>query len=272
MFKKALLKTALIVTGFIFVSACAVLGAGDATLVTRAPAAVSDCMTYESFGTLSTDRVRVATWNVFKGQRLDWHDELERLHEPDTILMLQEAPHGVPVFEGARDVRFAPGFHTGATQTGVLTSAHVSPVRYCRLQHHEPWLRTPKASLVTQYALEGRGETLMVANIHAINFTIGTDAFKSQLRDLVAILEAHDGPMILAGDFNTWNSARVAVLNDFVDALDLQTVDFDGEKVKHFLGYHLDHIFYRQLTLDNRFVKETESSDHNLLLAEFAAL
>ena len=48
-----------------------------------------------------------------------------------------------------------------------------TPLTQCSFRYSEPWLRTPKATNVTQYSLGGRDETLLVVNMHMVNFALG---------------------------------------------------------------------------------------------------
>ena len=50
-----------------------------------------------------------------------------------------------------------------------------------------------------------------MANLHAINFALGTDAYRAQLDAIATELSHHRGPIVVAGDFNTWNDERDAV-------------------------------------------------------------
>ncbi|NMU84205.1 hypothetical protein HKB16_15060, partial [Vibrio parahaemolyticus] len=72
----------------------------------------------------------------------------------------------------------------------------------------EPWLRLPKSALYSQYHLSN-GEKLAVVNVHAINFTVGTKEYVSQLTALEMLLKHHVGPILFAGDFNSWSESRV---------------------------------------------------------------
>ena len=82
------------------------------------------------------------------------------------------------------------------------------PMTNCSLQAREPWIRTPKAVGITEFALTDSQQTLAVVNIHGINFTLGVGDFARQLADIRSVIEAHEGPVIVAGDFNTWNRRR----------------------------------------------------------------
>ena len=54
-----------------------------------------------------------------------------------------------------------------------LTSALL---KLCAYTHEEPWLQLPKSALWSRYQLSN-GEQLAVVNIHAVNFTLGTEEY-----------------------------------------------------------------------------------------------
>ena len=77
---------------------------------------------------------------------------------------------------------------------------------------------TPKMSLLTTYPL--RHTELLVANVHALNFQpVFTYMLSSQLGQIKEHVSAHEGPVIVCGDFNTWREDRLAMVrtmfNDF---------------------------------------------------------
>ncbi len=81
----------------------------------------------------------------------------------------------------------------------------------------------PKSALLSEFALSD-GSTLIVVNLHGVNFAVGLDEYQEQLDSLRAVLEVHSGPIILAGDFNTWRQARLEVVNRFAESLGLRDV------------------------------------------------
>ncbi len=81
------------------------------------------------------------------------------------------------------------------------------------LYHEEPWLQLPKSALWSRYQLSN-GEELAVINIHAVNFTFGTEDYEAQLKSLTDNLQKYRGPVVFAGDFNSWSEARFSVLKN----------------------------------------------------------
>lgn len=221
---------------------------------------------------LNVANLRVTSWNMFKGALEGWQGELDDLDAPNTLFLMQEALQGAALF-GAMGAgqrwHFSPGYESQSGLSGVMTTAAVNAVERCRLKHKEPWLRSPKASLVTRYRLQNTSETLLVANIHAINFTFGTKAYERQLDDVVEVVRSHSGPMIFAGDFNTWSKRRQRILDGVISELGLQPVPYDISLIKQVFGNPLDHIYFRDLSLLQASVRATAGSDHNVLTASF---
>ena len=210
--------------------------------------------------------IELLNWNIEKGGHEDWGLDLYEYGNRATVLTLQEAPlvnpgwadHVVESFHA-----FAPGFETRRTPTGVMTVSTAVPLVQCNFEAREPWLRTPKATLVTEYALTGRSETLLVVNIHVVNFTLGLGAFEQQLDTASAILSRHDGPVIFAGDFNTWRQARLDHLRALVDSHGLAAVQFAEDERKRIFGKPLDHVYVRGLDVVAADTLNTATSDHN---------
>src|SRR5690606_1151818 len=87
----------------------------------------------------------------------------------------------------------------------------------------EPILRTSKMILLTEYKIKDSAETLMVANIHGLNF-VPNWKFQVQLAQLEMELKKHRGPIILGGDFNTHNIPKLMLMADFAVRLRLDYV------------------------------------------------
>ena len=81
--------------------------------------------------------------------------------------------------DSSRHWSFAPGYTLDGEITGVMTLSRSRPLTQCSFTSLEPLLRTPKATSVTEYGLTGPELTLVVVNIHAVNFSMGTGAFRT---------------------------------------------------------------------------------------------
>jgi endonuclease/exonuclease/phosphatase (EEP) superfamily protein YafD len=147
--------------------------------------------------------------------------------------------------------------------TGVMTASRVKPLHSCGQRTAEPIIRYPKTSLISYYPVEGMNENLLVANIHGINFTFGVGAYKEQIEKLYDVMKNHNGPIVLAGDFNTWSDKRMLIVDDLAQRLSLESLDYTSHNRTIVFGNALDHVFYRELEPVEHDTWYVTSSDHN---------
>jgi endonuclease/exonuclease/phosphatase (EEP) superfamily protein YafD len=143
------------------------------------------------------------------------------------------------------------------------------PLTQCNLVSIEPWIRSPKATVITEYGLTNTDQTLLVVNIHALNFTFGIRDFRKQIGQAQSVLTHHAGPILLSGDFNTWHWRRSEIMNEMTDDLGLEMLAYDEDHRKRFLGQPLDHIYVRGLEVLEATTREVDSSDHSPMSARF---
>lgn len=224
---------------------------------------------------LDAEAIRVVNWNIRKGYHPRWADDLERMLGESDILILQEASPDfaawnrlVPCHHRA----FAQGYRGFGHNTGVMTLSPVTPLAECDLVEHEPWLRTPKAMLVTEYGLAEADTTLLVINIHGVNFSFGMRELRRQLTAASRIIAAHPGPVLFSGDFNTWRRARMDLVNATVRDLGLEALEFDADHRMRVRGWPLDHIYVRGLAAVAATTYDLDSSDHNPMRVELRLL
>jgi endonuclease/exonuclease/phosphatase (EEP) superfamily protein YafD len=144
-----------------------------------------------------------------------------------------------------------------------MTVSAAEPLTECELVAHEPWFGTRKATLITEYALSATDQTLLVVNIHGINFALGISDLEKQFAQARAVIAEHDGPVLFSGDFNTWRSERTRVLEEMLASLGLTALEFDVDHRKRFFGWALDHIYVRGLYSENATTLQSDASDHN---------
>ena len=223
--------------------------------------------------------IRLLNWNVQKKRHAGWRDDFARLASESDLVLMQEAYLGgftESDFADWQHWSFAPGHSMRSGITGVLTLSRSEPISRCNFSSVEPWLRTPKSTSVTTFALAGSDEVLAVVNVHAVLVSFGLHDYRLQFERIAEILQDHEGPIIIAGDFNTWHKRRMQVVDELAALLDLQPVIFDEDARVRFFGIALDHIYVRQLKLVNAETATVDTSDHNPLLAvlsmPFAAL
>jgi endonuclease/exonuclease/phosphatase (EEP) superfamily protein YafD len=231
--------------------------------------------------------IRILNWNIHKeGNEKPWRDDFLRI-------VAEKRPH-IITFQEARmetgfrslfdeDLRIGWAFSPNTFQKkydaycGVLTASPSRPdaVQAMLSNGFEPITRTPKAALFTRYDLGPDNPALLVVNVHGINFKIGLDDFKDQLGEIFDRIADHRGPVVLAGDFNTWRESRLAFLAESATAAGLKAVDFAPENhwIESLSDNPLDHIFYSQALLaptvgSSDVLEEVETSDHRPLYVE----
>lgn len=215
---------------------------------------------------LNADEIRLVSWNMQKKSLPNWRADYSRLTDGRDLILIQEASLRVDTVGDLPSVphwSFAPGYRTDDSITGVLTLSSSKPLARCSFSNTEPLLRTPKATSITQFALEGRDETLLVVNVHAVNFSFGLGTYKRQFGQISDVLEGHEGPIILSGDFNTWRRGRTQTIEAMAAKLELLPVEFSDDNRKRFLGSPLDHIYIRGLSATNSDSSVVTTSDHN---------
>ncbi|MGF1754472.1 endonuclease/exonuclease/phosphatase family protein [Vibrio makurazakiensis] len=218
----------------------------------------------------------VLTWNIYKQNKTTWSAELTELSDETQLVLLQEASMTDELKKwissngwGSNQVNAFEAFNTSA---GVLSLARELPVQACGFTYTEPWLQLPKSALWTLYDLDN-GQQLAVVNIHAVNFTFGTEDYQQQLLVLTQKLAQHHGPMIFAGDFNSWSEARMNTLKVELQKVGLSEVMFMPDNRTQFIsGLVLDHVFYRGLKLEEAEAPVTDASDHNPMKVRFSVL
>jgi len=167
----------------------------------------------------------------------------------------------------------AANLQVGQRYYGVLTASKTEAEESLgRLSRGREGFIGPRKSLLVERYPGPDGQRLLSVNLHGINFR-ESRRFHREMEHLKDLLRSHRGPMLVAGDFNSWNRSRQEQLARFARELDLHLLETDGKKVKSFMGHPLDLVFYRGLRLLRSEVPDLpELSDHNPILAEFEFL
>lgn len=216
---------------------------------------------------LDAQAIDVFNWNMRKTSLPNWREDYDRLTRGMDLILLQEAslrPDTVGDLPAVPYWSFAPGYRTRDAITGVLTLSRVEPLTRCTFVTAEPVLRSPKATSITQFGLTGREETLLVVNLHSVNFSFGLASYKRQFEQVAGVLRGHSGPVILSGDFNTWREGRLQTVESLARAFRLEPLDF-AEGRSLFFGRPVDHIYVRNLKPRDVRTTSVDSSDHNPL-------
>lgn len=224
------------------------------------------------------NEIKLLVWNIQKARRRNWFTDFQDLCHGQNLVILQEA-----VANSAHDGYFennnifewmmARSFrnrHTGI-ETGVKTGATARSINPASIfsPHREPLLQTSKLVLSTRYRLANSEKLLLVLNVHAVNF-VSIKKYLSQLDQLSEEIAAHDGPIILAGDFNTWRPKRYQQFEEITEKAGLSEAVMDRNRRLQHLNQHLDHVYYRDLNLiEIRSLDQIKSSDHHPISVVF---
>jgi endonuclease/exonuclease/phosphatase (EEP) superfamily protein YafD len=210
------------------------------------------------------------SWNTHKRGGPRFEAEFERFAAGVELLALQEASQADPAWSvlpslwawtlvvafEAGHARSGSGVATGSLAAAEDERALLSPGR-------EPLTATPKSALLSWIPIVGEPEPVLLVNLHAVNFRPAA-ALEAQLRTLEPALEAHAGPLIVAGDFNTWSRRRRAVVEAFVARHRLISAFAEAEDPR------LDHVYVRGLEVRVAAILPSRSSDHDPLRVELA--
>lgn len=222
---------------------------------------------------LDADHIVLYSWNIYKQKLEKSIPELSYMLGKADIVLLQEARESETLmsmitsneFKAIHVVAFKDGYYAN----GVMTISKIAPLNYTAQKYSEPWIRFPKSGLISTYQLSN-GQQLMVANFHAVNFSLGLKDFIRQLRTIFDILQKHSGPIVLGGDFNTWKKSRYLYIKRLIRELHLKEVDYPIDQRTKVMGKILDHIFIRGLKIKEAKTYDISASDHNPIRLKLA--
>jgi len=91
------------------------------------------------------------------------------------------------------------------------------------------------------------------------------------LTELESVLTGHNGPIILAGDFNTWTEEKTRTLRQMVQRLGLSEVSFSDDDRTRVFGNAIDWVFARGLSVEFAQVHGSiTGSDHKPMEVAFS--
>ena len=154
-------------------------------------------------------------------------------------------------------------------ESGTAISSAVRPLDsgMMRTAQLEPFVKTPKVVTWMKLPFEGREESLLLVNIHGLNMTKNRD-FRSQMQECKRLIEAHSGPVIFAGDFNTSDNEKYNDMISVIQKTGLVPVAFmnDERKRSRFSKLVIDHTFIRGMDVIGANVfHKLKASDHKAM-------
>jgi endonuclease/exonuclease/phosphatase (EEP) superfamily protein YafD len=215
------------------------------------------------------DNIRVAVWNLCKGAggMLFEHDYRSLCYRSDLILT-QEAllsRRSLRMFceRGFQTIHAASYKRRDGLRDGVMTVSRVAPAGpsmrvVCK--YPEPIFRTPKVALIKTFKIAGSEDPLLVINIHATLVRLKAAAME-EMEHLLSHLPEHRGPIILAGDFNTFTPGYLRAVTLVLERLGLRYVHIPDDPRPRTQA--LDQVFCRGLDVHSAMIDTTiRNSDH----------
>jgi endonuclease/exonuclease/phosphatase (EEP) superfamily protein YafD len=206
-------------------------------------------------------------WNIFKQQNTNWQKALQKWSQKSDLLTLQEIKYS-PEFINFSQINNFFYFQNNAFRYqnvvyGVNTLSKVAPSYVCGTRFGEPWTIVPKTGLATIYPLDNLPDSLLLINIHGVNFTFTAAPLVDQIQSYLTLIKSHAGPVIFSGDFNTWSAPRLEQVAQILQQAGFQEVLFENDRRTTVFGKPLDHIYYRGLQVLGSENWATKTSDHN---------
>lgn len=219
--------------------------------------------------TFDPKSIKVLIWNIKKASEEAWPREFTTFGAQRDIFIIQEA-YPSPVFNltlaSLGEYQWDMGISFRYVlydylPTGTMIGSKVLRDEFL-VTHSpdlEPVTETPKAVTFSKY------DNLLVANIHGVNFT-DFGPFVRHMKQIEDHIEKHDGPVIIAGDFNTRTKERIHYMYNMMKRLKLKEVHFkNGDKRMRakFTNNILDYAFTRGLNVtDAEVFGDAKGSDH----------
>jgi endonuclease/exonuclease/phosphatase (EEP) superfamily protein YafD len=208
------------------------------------------------------------TYNIFKAHLPFARQNLGTLCAKNDFVALQEWVSDLHIHEDKHIVT-CPTFTLPLQkrQTGTATISSHKPIESIHVlsKERELGIATRKSMIITLYTLHD-GTVIHIANIHALNFVLNS-TWKKHVDHFIEFLPK-SGPLIFAGDFNTWNPWRFNYLEQALKKLRLHYAHYD-----HNIIMRLDHIFTRDIdVLETKEDENMHTSDHYPVTLKFKIL
>ncbi|WP_245597671.1 endonuclease/exonuclease/phosphatase family protein [Psychromonas aquimarina] len=212
-------------------------------------------------------------WNIYKQQNKNWRSRLQEWSAKADLFTLQEVKHSIQLKEFSRANQLFYlhnyAFKYAGFVYGVNTLSKFPATQVCATRYSEPWIIVPKTGLAATYSLANSNQTLLVINLHGVNFTFTSQPLKDQLQPYLSLIKQHNGPILFSGDFNTWTDARLDDVEQALIKSGFKETLFHKDQRTSVFGLPLDHVYYRGLKVINSESISTEASDHNPQLVTF---
>lgn len=238
---------------------------------------------------LPSNYIKALIWNIHAGEHVEFRSDYQYLTKDSHLLLMQEVDLNSALESTLEDIDLyfthAKSYISplSGNKKGIATASVAKPVttRALRSNVVEFGATTPKAVLVQLYKLSDRKESLLVVNVHAINF-VTNEMFYQHINQIMKAIKFHKGPALIAGDFNTWNKSRLQYLDNEMNKQALERVQFNGGRSSFpnlgrwfgvEIGGELDQVYFRGINIRFKEVHSAiDSSDHKPIEIHFSIL
>jgi endonuclease/exonuclease/phosphatase (EEP) superfamily protein YafD len=205
----------------------------------------------------SSNEITLITWNAHKFGNAKFFEDLKRLANSSDLVMIQEAMHTAELqamFSSQMPFSFSffKSFCQQSRATGVMTAAR------SYLENNLTLISPDVEPIIYTHKVTGYSQIKI--NDHSLNANTGSD-FNRQIESIVKFMSQLSGPIIWAGDFNTWTPQKKAFLNKMTATVGLRHLIPANDKRK----LVLDHIYVRGFTATETEVLPENTSDHKPL-------
>ncbi len=213
------------------------------------------------------NKFRFSVWNTQKGQKKQqWLDDMAVMKAEFPIILMQEGmqdPQMQAMAESYSEfgTTLAKSFsYDNGTASGVLTMSKAKPTKESFVRSPDlELIGTPKMTLFSSFELKS-GTQILFVNLHGINVVSGT-SFERQINAVMAEMASFTGPIVFAGDFNTWSASRTKFLVEKTTAMGFEHAVFNNDWRLHpeaYQPFHSDSNYNskaKTTVLDHIFVK-----------------
>ena len=237
---------------------------------------------------LDPKSIKVMSWNIGKGKKFDstkcdstecdsktgalWEEYLSQISFDYDLVILQETPPFLKLSEHLSEQWKGYGMTMAVSHVSLrkrmygnafISRAVPFMFNFKRSEVSDYFFGPPKLITFARFGLKGMEEELLVINIHSLNLAV--KGYKRQLQVTQGILQSHEGPVIFAGDFNTW-WGRLTLVRKYMHSMGLREVVFENGKDRKYRLWGvvpfgiLDHIFVRGLDVQYAQVLNWEGS------------
>lgn len=219
----------------------------------------------------NSETLKLFVWNVAKYKKSEALHDLFGLAADSDIIFVQEAAHSTAyqnAFEAALPSHIHQFYQSFCDKYSIAFGVQISTSLISAAVDRWPSPDTEPFSTIRKMSgysyVEWNGQKIHLINTHALNFNAG-GKFERQIDDLFEKIKRLEGPIMWAGDFNTWIPLRKNYLFSKAAQMGLLHVEPGNDNRK----LVLDHIFYRGLNLKSSNLIEMDNSDHEAIITEF---